>query len=124
MGKSYRSLKEIILRLIDYHEQIQLLEDQRAQDNLRASQSQSLNLQLREAKLKYKNLHDELLKKLSGEVIIVEYLLEGKPFYGRLINLSDQEIRFLYDQLSRVSGKEIKILEIRRLSTFFSRIRL
>ena len=118
MGRADKTLKEITQSLTTYSERIQVLDKQRMCPGIRASQLQSLNLQLRNAKRRFYELRKELEAKIQGE--IVTYYIGGERLSGRFVNLSNQEVEFLYHNLSMWSGKEVRIVNIQRLSTYIS----
>lgn len=120
MGRADKSLKEITEALTTYSERIQVLEKQRTSSGMRNYCLQSINLQLRNTKRKFYELRKELEAKIKGEIILVSYEFDGQTLSGRFVNLSDSEIEFLYRNLSIWSGKEIRILSIERLPTYFS----
>ena len=120
MGRADKSLKEITEALTTYSERIQVLEKRRTSPGMRSSYLQSINLQLRNAKRKFYELRKELEAKIKGEIILVSYEFDGQTLSGRFVNLSDSEIEFLYMNLSIWSGKEIRILSIKRLPTYLS----
>lgn len=120
MGRADKTLKEIIQYLTTYSERIQVLDKQRVCPGTRSSQLQSLNLQLRNAKRRFHELKKELESKIKGEIVIVDYEIGGKRSSGRFVNLSNEEVEFLYHNLSLWSGREVRILEIQRLPTYFS----
>lgn len=120
MGRADKTLKEIIQSLTTYSERIQVLDKQRMCPGIRSSQLQSLNLQLRNAKRRFHELKKELESKIKGEIVIVDYEIGGKRSSGRFVNLSNEEVEFLYHNLSLWSGIEVRILEIQRLPTYFS----
>ena len=120
MERANKTLKEIIQYLTTYSKRIQVLDRQRICPGIRTSQLQSLNLQLRNAKRRFYELKKELESKIKGEIVIVTYEIEGKRSSSRFVNLSNDEVEFLYHNLSLWSGKEIRILEIQRLPTYFS----
>ena len=120
MGRTDKTLKYIIISLTTYYKRIQVLDRQRTCPGIRSSQLQSLNLQLLNAKRRFYELKKELESKIKGEIVIVTYEIEGKRSSSRFVNLSNEEVEFLYHNLSLWSGKEIRILEIQRLPTYFS----
>lgn len=120
MERANKTLKEIIQYLTTYSKRIQVLDRQRICPGIRTSQLQSLNLQLRNAKRRFYELKKELESKIKGEIVVVTYEIEGKRSSGRFVNLSNEEIEFLYHNLSLWLGKKIRILEIQRLPTYFS----
>ena len=120
MGRADKTLKEITQSLTTYSERIQELDKQRMCPGIRASQLQSLNLQLRNAKRRFYELRKELEAKIQGEIVIVTYYIGGERLSGRFVNLSNQEVEFLYHNLSLWSGKEVRIVNIQRLSTYIS----
>ena len=120
MGRADKTLKEIAQSLTTYSERIQVLDKQRMCPGIRASQLQSLNLQLRNAKRRFYELRKELEAKIQGEIVIVTYYIGGERLSGRFVNLSNQEVEFLYHNLSLWSGKEVRIVNIQRLSTYIS----
>ena len=120
MERANKTLKEIIQYLTTYSERIRVLDRQRICPGIRTSQLQSLNLQLRNAKRRFYELKKELESKIKGEIVVVTYEIEGKRSSGRFVNLSNEEIEFLYHNLSLWSGKKIRILEIQGLPTYFS----
>lgn len=120
MGRADKTLKEITQSLTTYSERIQVLDKQRTCPGMRASQLQSLNLQLRNAKRRFYELRKELEAKIQGEIVIVTYEIEGERLSGRFVNLSNQEVEFLYHHLSLWSGKEVRIIDIQRLLTYIS----
>lgn len=119
MGRADKTLKEIIQSLTTYSERIQVLDKQRTSPGIRSSQLQSLNLQLRNAKRRLYELRKEVETKVKGEIIIVTCEVDGILSYGRFVNLSNEEIEYLYHHLSLWSCKDIKILDIKRLPTYF-----
>ena len=120
MERANKTLKEIIQYLTTYSKRIHVLDRQRICPGIRTSQLQSLNLQLRNAKRRFYELKKELESKIKGEIVVVTYEIEGKRSSGRFVNLSNEEIEFLYHNLSLWLGKKIRILEIQRLPTYFS----
>ena len=120
MGRADKTLKEIVQSLTTCSERIQVLDKQRTCPGIRSSQLQSLNLQLRNAKRRFNELKKELESKIKGEIVIVDYEIGGKRSSGRFVNLSNEEVEFLYHNLSLWSGKEIRILNIERLPTYLS----
>lgn len=120
MGRADKTLKEITQSLTTCSERIQVLDKQRTYPGVRASQLQSLNLQLRSAKRRFYELRKELEAKIQGEIVIVTYDIGGERLSGRFVNLSNQEVEFLYHNLSLWSGKEVRIIDIQRLPTYIS----
>ena len=120
MGRADKTLKEITQYLTTCSERIQGLDKQRTYPGVRASQLQSLNLQLRSAKRRFYELRKELEAKIQGEIVIVTYEIGGECLSGRFVNLSNQEVEFLYHNLSLWSGKEVRIIDIQRLPTYIS----
>ena len=120
MGRTDKTLKYIIRSLTTYYKRIQVLDRQRTCPVIRSSQLQSLNLQFRNAKRRFYELKKELESKIKGEIVIVTYEIEGKRSSGRFVNLSNDEVEFLYHNLSMWSGKEVRIVNIQRLSTYIS----
>lgn len=120
MGRADKTLKEITQSLTTCSERIQVLDKQRTYPGVRASQLQSLNLQLRSAKRRFYELRKELEAKIQGEIVIVTYKIGGECLSGRFVNLSNQEVEFLYHNLSLWSGKEVRIIDIQRLPTYIS----
>ena len=120
MGRADKSLKEITEALTTYSERIQVLEKRRTSPGMRSSYLESINLQLRNAKRKFYELRKELEAKIQGEIVIVTYYIGGERLSGRFVNLSNQEVEFLYHNLSLWSGKEVRIVNIQRLSTYIS----
>ena len=120
MGRADKTLKEIIQSLTTYSERIQVLDKQRTYPDMRSSQLQSLNLQLRNAKRRFHELKKELEYRIKGEIVVVTYEIGDKRSSGRFVNLSNEEVEFLYHSLSLWSGREVRILEIQRLPTYFS----
>lgn len=115
-----KTLREIIDDLTFYSYRIQVLDNQRKSPGTKASYLQSLNLQYREAKRRFQDLKDQLKDKLKGEIVLVTYLCDNHQMEGRFVNLTDQEIKFLYHNLERWSGHKIEIKEIKRMPTFIS----
>lgn len=120
MGRADKTLKEITQSLTTCYERIQVLDKQRTYPGVRASQLQSLILQLRSAKRRFYELRKELEAKIQGEIVIVTYEIGGECLSGRFVNLSNQEVEFLYHNLSLWSGKEVRIIDIQRLPTYIS----
>lgn len=120
MGRTNKTLREIIDDLTYYSYRIQVLDNQRKSTGTKTSYLQSLNLQLQSIKRKVQGIKEDLKSKLKGEIVIVSYLCNGNLLEGRFINLTDQEVEFLYHNLSKWSGDRIEIVNIKRLPTYIS----
>ncbi|MCM1438759.1 MAG: hypothetical protein NC131_06060 [Roseburia sp.] len=67
-------------------------------------------------------MKEQFKERIKGEIVVVKYLCDNHLLQGRFVNLTDDDINFLYHNLGKWSGRDIQILEIKRLPTFISDI--
>ena len=110
MGKS---LIDTIDRIISTNEQIENI-------------IKSTGLNTQDSKIKVKQLNSRLDKlrkdvseRVSGNVHILQLMVNGKPSKGLLTNMTKAEVNYLYNNFSLIfPGEEVKVISASSSPTF------
>lgn len=65
---------------------------------------------------------DLLVSMISASISDITYKSNGKTFKARLVNLNEDEIKYLFSEMAKAKGIEIQILEIKFSQTFLGGI--
>lgn len=126
MGSKRKPIKQDIIQLVDlYNRGVSLnksVKDAMLAHNKGLYKKFLLDARANHKRFKYKT--QEMMDRLLSSVVSVKYLLDNEIYFSYLTNIEPEEIPVLFEFLSSLYNKDIKLLEVNKIPTYIKSSKL
>lgn len=120
MGSKRKPIKQDIIQLVDlYNRGVNLhksVKEAKLTHNKGLYRKSLLDAIANHKRFKYKT--QEIMDRLLSSVVSVKYLLDNEIYFSYLTNIEPEEIPVLFEFLSLLYNKDIKLLEVNKIPTY------
>lgn len=126
MGSKRKPIKQDIIQLVDlYNRGVSLnksVKEAMLTHNRGLYKKFLLDSRVNHKRFKYKT--QEIMDRLLSSVVSVKYLLDNEIYFSYLTNIEPEEIPILFEFLSSLYNKDIKLLEVNKIPTYIKSSKL
>lgn len=126
MGSKRKPIKQDIIQLVDlYNRGVSLnksVKEAMLTHNRGLYKKFLLDARANHKRFKYKT--QEMMDRLLSSVVSVKYLLDNEIYFSYLTNIEPEEIPVLFEFLSSLYNKDIKLLEVNKIPTYIKSSKL
>lgn len=126
MGSKRKPIKQDIIQLVDlYNRGVSLnrsIKEAMLTHNKGLYKRYLLDSRANNKRFKHKT--QEIMDRLLSSVVSVKYILDNEIYFSYLTNIEPEEVPILFEFLSSLYNKEIKLIEIDKIHTYIKSSKL